>query len=818
MLMKSSLKLTFRTIKSFFGRYMVLLLIVTLSVGFFAGLKVTKQAMANTCEDYLSEQCFYDFRLLSTLGFSKEDVTAFAEITGIRLAEGSKSIDALMEYEGNCRPFKFLSLPEKVNLPSLKAGRLPEAADECLADARAFDEESIGTFIHITEENTGAAPAEFAKAEFRIVGLAESPLYLGNDRGSTGIGNGELEGFIYLPADNFTVEAYTEIGLVLEENAQIYSDEYDELIEKHKTEITETCIRLSDERYNMLISEAGLPPEMAEQAGISTPETYILTRNENAGYISFENDTSIISGVANIFPVFFILIAMLVCITTMTRMVDEERTQIGVLKAMGFGNGAIVAKYLLYAGSATLIGWIIGFFLGTWGLPQVFWYAYSSLYDFASLSYLFSPSLALFTLAVSLVGILGSAWVSCRKELGKNLAKLIRPRASKKGKRILLERFTPFWKHLPFLQKITLRNMFRYKRRLFMMLIGISCCAALVVTAFGVRDSMVGVGSPQFETVQKYDMEAAFTAGAEKSVSARLDELDGMDAYLTCSVQRVNLRGSENMNAVSLYSFRSSDSLVDFWDFHSGEISFYLPEQGGALISNRIAEKLSVSVGDTFEIQDTDMQTATVTVSGIFDNYIDNFVVISADTYSSEFGEWSANCALIQTSEESPIPAEQLTEISEITGVSQLNKTKENVDSALSCLNYIIWLIVLFSGALAFIVIFNLTNINLAERSREIATVEVLGFYPKETKSYVLRENLILSIVSGVIGLPLGTLFHRVVMNMIVIDSMAFNIHIMLVSYILAFICTVVFAVVVNWFMKRQIEKIKMAESLKAVE
>lgn len=650
------------------------------------------------------------------------------------------------------------------------------------------------------------------------MGLAESPLYLGNDRGTTGIGNGALEGFVYLPAENFTAEAYTEISLVLEENAQIYSDDYDELIEKHKTEITEACIRFSTERYDMLISEMGLLPEMAEQAGVTAPETYVLTRSENAGYVSFENDTSIISGVANIFPVFFILIAMLVCITTMTRMVDEERTQIGVLKAMGFGNSTIITKYLLYAGSATLIGWTIGFFLGTWGLPQVFWYAYSSLYDFAPLSYLFSPYLALLTLAVSLVGILGSAWISCRKELGQNPARLIRPRASKKGKRILLERITLLWKHLPFLQKITLRNMFRYKRRLFMMLIGISCCAALVVTAFGVRDSMIGVGSLQFEAVQKYDMEAAFAAGSEESVSARLDELDGMDDYLTCSVQRVNLHSSENMNAVNLYSFEPSDSLADFWDFHSGEVSFSLPEQGGALISNRIAEKLSVSVGDTFEIQDMDMQTATVTINGIFDNYVDNFVVISADTYEDTFSKWETNTVLLSISDDESNMAEKLTDIEGVSGVTQLASIKETVDSALSCLNYIIWLIVLFSGALAFIVIFNLTNINLAERSREIATVEVLGFYPKETKSYVLRENLILSIISGVIGLPLGTLFHRIVMNMIVIDSMAFNIHITPLSYILAFICTVVFAVVVNWFMKRQIGKIKMAESLKAVE
>ena len=236
------------------------------------------------------------------------------------------------------------------------------------------------------------------------------------------------------------------------------------------------------------------------------------------------------------------------------------------------------------------------------------------------------------------------------------------------------------------------------------------------------------------------------------------------------------------------------------------------------MINNKVAEKLELAIGDTFEIKDADMRVLTVTVSGIFDNYVDNFVIISSDTFAEAFDSWKANTVLLSISQDNQETAGRLTEMDEITSVTSLSATKERVDSALSCLNYIIWLIVLFSGALAFIVIFNLTNINLAERSREIATVEVLGFYPKETESYVRRENLILSVLASFIGLPLGTLFHRIVMSMIVIDSMAFDIHVTAVSYILAVACTVLFAVMVNQVMKRQLSTIPMAESLKAVE
>lgn len=810
---------------------MALLLIVALSVGFLAGLKVTQASMVHTGELFLNDQNFYDFRLLSTLGFTEDDVERFDELSFVSKAEGSYSIDVLMDLDGNDRPIKLLAVSERVNLVSLTAGRMPEEDNECIADSERFGEEDIGNTVKISEDNDPAMTDRLAVKEYTIVGIADSPMYIGIDRGTTGIGSGSLYAFLYLPEEAFVGEVYTEISLTLSETAEIYSDEYDRLIEKHEQEITDLCKRLAEEHYEDLAGEAlvsmGLPADteltddlksMLEDGGLTEPDTYVLTRDENAGYVSFENDTAIVSGVANIFPIFFILIAMLVCITTMTRMVDEERTQIGVLKAMGFGNGTVMAKYLLYAGSATLIGWAVGFFLCTWGLPQVFWLAYGALYDFAPMPYLFDPTLALLTLAVALACILGSTFLSCRKELISVPAKLIRPRISKNGKRILLEHITPLWKRLPFLQKITLRNMFRYKQRLIMMLVGIGCCCGLVVTAFGVRDSMINIGTLQYEEIQKYDIEASFELGSENAVRDELEDINEVKDYLTASAHRVDITGDTTMNSVNLMSFREMERLSDFWTYRSGEENVALPGKGEAILNNKIAGKLELEIGDTVIIRDADMNTCTVTVSGIFDNYVNNYIVMSEETYSEAFGEWEANTALVSVDGDTEDAAKLLTDIDGVTSVSQLSATRESVDSALSCLNYIVWIIVLFSGALAFIVIFNLTNINLAERSREIATVQVLGFYPKETESYVLTENLVLSIIASIIGLPLGTLFHRVVMSMILVDSFAFDVHVTWISYLLAFICTVLFALIVDLVMKRQIDNIKMAESLKAVE
>jgi putative ABC transport system permease protein len=383
--------------------------------------------------------------------------------------------------------------------------------------------------------------------------------------------------------------------------------------------------------------------------------------------------------------------------------------------------------------------------------------------------------------------------------------------------------------------------MFRYKKRLIMMLIGIGCCTALVVTGFGVRDSMIDIGSLQYGGIQKYDYEVGFSGDDAPQVKTILEENDDVEAELFCDSERVDLYGAEKFSSVNLLSFseEEAENLSSFWDLKSDGERLSFPKKGCALVSRRVAEKLSLEVGDSFEIEDADMQTMTVDVSGVFENYVDNYVIVSAETMEDAFGEWTENTALVRVSEESSAGqlsgetdndftiatvvkdddlAKQLNAEDEITSVTALSTSKETVESVMSCLDYIIWLIVLFAGALAFVVIFNLTNINLAERSREIATVEVLGFYPRETRSYVLRENLVLSVLAGILGLPLGTIFHRVVMGMILVDGMTFDVHIAPVSYLLALICTVAFALLVNLFMRRQIEKIPMAESLKAVE
>ncbi len=815
--MKTVWIMAVRGIRTHLGRFMAILLIVTLSAGFFAGFRITTRAMLATGEGYIDDQNFYDFRLFSTIGFDKSDAEAFEKLSGIEMAEGSYSVDALIRFQDQVSTYKLHALTEKTNLVSLEAGRMPAAKNECLADPVRYTEADIGKTVTVAQENKDDVKSQLAETEFTIVGLCNSPLYLGLDRGSTNIGSGSVAGFIYIPAEAFSVDVFTEINLTLAQKEEIYSDAYEELVKSHKDEITLLAEDLAEKRFAEILAQMQLTEEMAEQLGIQAPSVYVLTRNENAGYVSFENDTSIVSSVAVIFPVFFIAIAILVCVTTMSRMVDEERTQIGTLKAMGFSNGAIVGKYLIYAAIATVLGWTIGYFLCIWGLPKIFWIPYGGIYKFAPIQYVFSAPLAVVTLAISLVSILGAVYIACRRALSEVPASLIRPRAGKVGKRVFLEHIKPLWNRLSFLRKITTRNMLLYKSRVIMMLVGIGCCAGLLVTAFGIYDSMVGVGDIQFNEIQKYNMEASYDTDCKASVNEKLAKLEELNRYMNVRMDKVEASGETAMPSVNMISY-DSEEITEFWRLWKDGSELALPKKGEALISPKVAEKLSLSPGDTFALRDVGGKTVTVRVAAVFDNHFMDYVFLSSETYGELFGAWSSNSLLIETDGDSEEVATKLTGIPGITGVNQLETVEDYVCEALDCLNYIIALAVAFSAALAFIVIFNLTNINIAERRREIATVQVLGFYPKETQSYVLKENVILSFMASFLGLPLGKLFHMVVMGMAKIDAVTFDNVIKPQSYLLGFVTSVLFAVIVNHFMKRQITKVNMAESLKAVE
>lgn len=1054
---------------------MAILLIVALGVGFFSGLLVAYDAMVYTADTYLDNLDFFDYRLLSTLGFDEETAHVLAKEKGVLAAEGTKSADVLVtEADGTEKVVKTISFPQKVNTLDLTAGRMPEAENECVVDRHAYSEADIGKKLTIAESNEKEDRDKFLVKEYTITGIVRSPLYIHYERGNTSVGDGAIDGFVYLMEEAYDMDYDTEIYIAFDQDAVIYSEEYDNLMKSREEEWEEICQREADVRYQRIYDEAQEKIEEADQTlqekkedgekelakardtltngeseitdgkkaisdakktlsdnkrtlekkeeeykkglkvyqknkaaydkgkkaydkGVSTyntqyaayeknysvyetnqkaydkseqdyarareqyedgkaylsekeqkakeqelaawrtaldetgrtlagaksqldagavelkaakktidaegkklgkagrqlqkakkeldeagikikeakeqfseaerqisvkerelasaeneladgrieyddakkeydekiadagkeiadarvelkdlekPETYVLGRETNTGYASFDNDAQIVKGIAKVFPIFFFMVAALVCMTTMARMMEEQRTQIGVLKALGYSNAAIIAKYMVYSGSAALMGAISGFFAGTWTFSIVIWNAYKMMYDMGSLHYILNGRLAVISVFAALLCSAGTTFVVCYQELREMAAALMRPKTPKAGKRVLLEKISFIWKRLKFLDKVSVRNLFRYKRRFFMMIIGISGCTALLVTGMGVRDSIANIADTQFEQIFIYDIAAGIR---EQEV-----KVPGIRESLLVAGKSVDLQTGREVKSVNLMVPAEKEKFSSYVDLHTkkrDKIDF--PENDRAVISSKLAENYGIGVGDTITLQNSDLKGGTVIVSGIFQNYFNHYVIMTPDTYEQLFKEKAEYNEMFANLEEGADVYEAASALMKEEDVSMVTVSmdiKKRVSDMMGSLDYVVILVIVCAAMLAFIVIYNLNNINITERIREIATIKVLGFYKEETNSYIFRENTVLTLFGSLVGVLLGHYLHRFVMSQIKIDAVAFDVRVAGFSFILSILLTLLFNQIVNLFMSKKLENIDMAESLKSVE
>lgn len=1052
----SMIKTTLREIRNSFGRYIAILAIVALGVGFFAGLMVTTPAMVKAGGAYMNENELFDLRLLSTLGFEKEAVESFLGNAGVKAVEGAVSTDFLAEDEqGEVWVLTAQTLLAVQNQLKIVAGRLPEAVNECVVDANVWTEDVIGSVLRISKENEEETQELFSCAEYEIVGIADASYYTHYDRGSAALGNGKISGFVYLPPEGFHSSFYTEIFVRLNEDHEIYSDEYQAAVDECKDWAKPLAESAAQQRYDNILAEAqekiadaereleektadaqkeladakkkmedgeaeladadkraadgereladgraelaankkkladsaseladgrrlvedgllqiaqgkqqlqaaleaaqagyagtgdgaapdagvpgaqqayagaaggpapdaGMPgsAELAqltaqfqaleaqekelqerlaqieagerqtalgrqqladaekeleageaeleenrrkledarrdlekgrreyedgvkeleektaeaqekiddaktELAELEKPDVYVLGRDTNIGYASFENDSSIVEGIAKVFPLFFFLVAALVCITTMNRMVEEQRTQIGVLKALGYSEAMIMGKYLFYSGSAAVAGCVAGFAAGCVIFPVVIWTAYGIMYRMGDIRLIFDGRLAVISLLVSLLCSMGTTWLSCRYELMSVAAQLIRPRSPKSGKRILLERIPFLWRRLSFLVKVSIRNVLRYKRRFFMMVAGIGGCTALLVTGYGIKDSIADVAKQQYGEIQLYELGVMLKDAMTQEESAVTQTAleNGAQGYTIVCEKALDLTGAGGTKTANAVIPKHPEEMKDYIDLHTekGEpISW--PQKGEAVINTKLADKCSIRVGDTVSLCNEDGEKLTVTVKAISQNFVENYVYVSPDTWEADNGsapEYRSIYVNVSEGADFRGLSEKLLDMKEVSAISDRQDYLERISNMMSSLDYIVILIVFCAGALAFIVIYNLTNINITERIREIATIKVLGFYPGETAAYVFRENVVLTAVGALAGLVMGVFLHRFVMAQVDLDILTFDVRILPQSYIKSILLTFVFMVIVDIAMYVKLEHINMAESLKSIE
>ena len=601
-----------------------------------------------------------------------------------------------------------------------------------------------------------------------------------------------------------------------QQNLDISEEELEDGREEYLEGAEDALEELSDGQTKLLYGELQLKIADDEREDSLALDLYTLDRSSNAGLVTFESDVQIIEAAARAFPLFLVLIAALVCGTTMTRMVSEERTVIGSLKAMGVSKYGIMRKYLIYSGSASALGCAGGFALGTTVIPYIVWYAYGILYSYSALLPYFSGKMLILCACVSVLGSIAVTAYTCSAVLREKPAELLRPRAPKTGRRILLERAGFIWRRLSFVAKAAMRNAFRHRARVFMILLGIGGCTALLIAGFGVKDSLAHVLDYQYDEIFLYDVEVNYDP--EEITPAELLSAAGNRADGAAFVYSVSADASETggdiTKSISLIA-SDKNELEDIIDLHLADEEIPWPVNGQTVICTSLADDLGIKAGDSITLATDDGDTLTLTVSAECDNYLGRYVFIN----SSEL-QRDKNLALIR-SDDPDIAQKLAASLRTLDGVDYVSLTqtsRDTMEASMASLDAVIALVVVCAAGLAFITLFNLTNINIMERVRDIATVKVLGFTGKETSAFILKENLILSVLGAAVGVPLGKLLHRVIVNMIKVEYMTYDVRIKPLSYILSVVITVVFALLANRMMCPKLKKVNMAESLKSVE
>lgn len=606
---------------------------------------------------------------------------------------------------------------------------------------------------------------------------------------------------------------------------------YEQAAKEAEEQITDGQAKITDGEKQLTDAKQQIADAKAEIKKIENPKWYVQTREDAlTEYQGYGDNADRMRSIGKVFPVLFFLVAALISLTTMTRMVEEQRVQIGTMKALGYGKAAIAGKYIGYALIATLGGSIFGVLIGEKILPFIIIYAYMILYKHLPailvpyhMSYAFQASVI--AVACTLIATIAS----CYKELAAEPAELMRPAAPKQGKRILLERIGIIWKHLNFTWKSTVRNLIRYKKRFFMTIFGIGGCMALMVVGFGLKDCIYEIVSLQYEKVQFYDaatyMSDDISEENRQQIQDYLDQNADVKETIEARMQKTDVKSASSKKTFYLMVPSDDEKIEDFLSFHSrtNKDEVYSLKKDEVILTEKMASLLNVKVGDELTIEDEDRGDQTVTVGAICENYMSHYLYLSPEKYEELYGVPAEYNTIIYSAKDGKDDqiekiGTKLLSMDGVLNVSYTSSIEGRLDDMLRSLNLVIVVLIVSAGMLAFVVLYNLNNINITERQRELATLKVLGFYDGEVASYVYRENILLTIIGSVVGMVLGNLLHRYIILTVEVEEAMFGRQIHWQSYLYSFLFTVAFSLFVNWVMFYKLKKIDMVESLKSVE
>lgn len=814
------LKHIFMKIKDNYKRFLSLICMAFLGVGFYAGIQSSSPDMLKTLDNFYDENNVYDISVISNVGLTEDDLLKLSKIKNVELAINIQEKDTYLEIEENNYVVKLIEYNSQMNNVYIKEGRLPKNNNEVSVDNALLENNNLKLGDYITIDGK----------KYSIVGNVISPLYFSAERPNSNLGSGKVDYYIYVYNGSLDLEAYSNIYITVK-GAKKYltnSDSYKKLINNVKKDIDLIKDKQQDIRYDELYSDIIETSEMydisIDESKFIKPKWYIYDRLDNTSYKELINASDNLKKIGNIFPIIFFAISVLVSLISMMRMIEEDRVENGTLKSLGYNSFHITLKYVIYSLLATTIGSSVGAIFGSYIIPSVIWNIYKKIFFIPKFIYLLKSDYNALGLWICILCICGTSVIVCIKNLREVPANLMRPKAPKSGKKILLERINFIWKKLKFSDKITIRNIFRYKSRVITTVLGIAGCTSLILAGFGLKDSIKDVTDFQFNNIIKYDKMLMTNESINQiDIEKELLNDDKVENYTNVNTQNIKVLFNDEEQEVTMITpddFNNISKSISLIDLKTNNIIDNISDNS-CIISEKTAKLLDIDVGDKISLLDNDNNKYDIKVSYIIKNYINQYLYINKNTYNNLFNNYKINSILISLKDEDKNSKEfdkkYISNGYALTIVDN-DDIKNSMNDMLGSIDSIVAILIIAAASLAFVVLYNLSNINISERKREIATLKVLGFYPSEVDKYINRETVLLTILGIGIGLLFGSYLSHFIISTCEPDYIMFDRHVYTLSYFYSLFITVIFTIIVTIVTHFNLKKINMVTSLKNVE
>lgn len=814
------LKHIFMKIKDNYKRFLSLICMAFLGVGFYAGIQSSSPDMLKTLDNFYDENNVYDISVISNVGLTEDDLLKLSKIKNVELAINIQEKDTYLEIEENNYVVKLIEYNSQMNNVYIKEGRLPKNNNEVSVDNALLENNNLKLGDSITIDGK----------KYSIVGNVISPLYFSAERPNSNLGSGKVDYYIYVYNGSLDLEAYSNIYITVKGTKKYLtnSDSYKKLINNVKKDIDLIKDKQQDIRYDELYSDIIETSEMygisIDESNFIKPKWYIYDRLDNTSYKELINASDNLKKIGNIFPIIFFAISVLVSLISMMRMIEEDRVENGTLKSLGYNSFHITLKYVIYSLLATTIGSSVGAIFGSYMIPSVIWNIYKKIFFIPKFIYLLKSDYNALGLWICILCICGTSVIVCIKNLREVPANLMRPKAPKSGKKILLERINFIWKKLKFSDKITIRNIFRYKSRVITTVLGIAGCTSLILAGFGLKDSIKDVTDFQFNNIIKYDKLLMTNESINQiDIEKELLNDDKVENFTNVNTQNIKVLFNDEEQEVTMITpddFNSISKSISLIDLKTNNIIDNISDNS-CIISEKTAKLLDIDVGDKISLLDNDNNKYDIKVSYIIKNYINQYLYINKNTYNNLFNNYKINSILISLKDKDKNSKEfdkkYISNGYALTIVDN-DDMKNSMNDMLGSIDSIVAILIIAAASLAFVVLYNLSNINISERKREIATLKVLGFYPSEVDKYINRETVLLTILGIGIGLLFGSYLSHFIISTCEPDYIMFDRHVYTLSYFYSLFITVIFTIIVTIVTHFNLKKINMVTSLKNVE